>query len=571
MAFLAYRTSRGKKYWSIVESKRINGKPKHIILEYLGSADTLFQRLLDEERVSLKSYSHGDVHALLNIARELGLIEIINEYIPAGKNGKRPIRDNLTVGASFILAAIGRASLPTSKRGWYEWAKTTSIEYCLSSSLKKLDSQHFWDQMDFLPEDKIPAIEEEIVERLIERYGIKPDTLLYDISNFFTFIASDNDRCDIAQRGRNKQRRDDLRQIGLALLVSRKEQFPLFHKTYEGNKNDITVFKEVLSDLVDRVNRVFNELSDITLVFDKGSNSRANFKMLDAEEGISYVGGLVPSYFKELIREANKHFEVVSINGEDVPAYRVKRDIWGEERTCVITVSKQLKEGQIRGIHQHLEKKYKALKDLKRQIENPRRRKKYGKEEIEMSLKKIIRGQFIEEILKYEFIALEDGSPSFTYYIDSDSFERLKNEILGRKILVTNRHDWTSEEIILAYRGLSKIEYAFRNIKNPYHLAVRPQYHWTDQKIRAHILMCVIGYLLTIAAYIKARETGYRRNISNFMRELQSIRLVCRVKRKSKKVKYQLETIPEELNKVTKVLGITNENTRVELNISVYS
>ena len=261
----------------------------------------------------------------------------------------------------------------------------------------------------------------------------------------------------------------------------------------------------------------------------------------------------------------------MSIHGEDVPAYRVKREIWGEERTCVITVSKQLKEGQIRGIHQHLEKKYKALKDLKRQIENPRRRKEYGKEEIEMSLKKIIRGQFIEEILKYEFIALEDGSPSFTYYIDSDSFERLKNEVLGRKILVTNRHDWTSEEIILAYRGLSKVEYAFRNLKNPYHLAVRPQYHWTDQKIRAHILICVIGYLLTIAAYIKARETGYRKNMSNFMRELQSIRLVCRVKRKSKKVKYQLETIPKELNKVTKVLGITNENTRVELNISVYS
>lgn len=188
-------------------------------------------------------------------------------------------------------------------------------------------------------------------------------------------------------------------------------------------------------------------------------------------------------------------------------------------------------------------------------------------------MNKIIRGQFIEEILRYEFIGLEDGGYSFTYYIENRAFSGLKKEILGRRILVTNRHDWSNEEIILAYRGQSKVEYAFRNFKNPFHMGIRPQYHWTDQKIETHILICIIGYLLTISAYAKAREkAGYKRNVSNFMEDLKSIRLACRVKNKSQKVKYQLEEIPKELKKVAAVLQITNENLRPEkIDISGYT
>ena len=333
MAFVTYRTSRGRKYWSIVESRRINGKPKQVILEYLGTAETLLQRLQDKRRISLKSYSHGDTSALITVAKELDLINVINRHIPSGKNGNRPVRDGLTVGSSFLLAAIGRACHPTSKMGWYEWCKTTSLEYCLKTSFKNLDSQH-----------------------------------------------------------------------------------------------------------------------------------------------------------------------------------------------------------------------------------------------LRKRLAKIIKGQFIEDILKYDLFELEDKAVSFTYYVDSEAFEQLKKEVLGRKILVTSRHGWSSEEIISAYRGQAKVEYAFRNLKNPYHLSVRPQYHWTDQKIKAHIFICVIGYLLAIAAYTKAREkAGYRKNLSSFIEDLSSIRLACSRKSKSNIVNYQLESIPRDLRKVAKLFGITDDNIRTELNLSVYN
>ncbi|MBR9690766.1 IS1634 family transposase, partial [Candidatus Woesearchaeota archaeon] len=552
MAFIASRKSRGKAYWSIVESRRVDGKPRNFILEYLGTADSLLHRLRTEDNFSIKSFSHGDTTALLNAAIELNIVNIINKHIPANKKGGKIIRNNCTVGASVLLAAIGRACHPTSKMGWYDWCKQTSLEYSLKASFKNHDSQHFWDQMDALPKESIQLIEEEIIANVTTAYDLKLDCLLYDTTNFFSFIASDNKRCDLPQRGKNKQKRYDLRQIGMALLVSRQDQFPLFHKTYQGNKNDSKLFKEIFPDLINRIKSINSDVTDITLVFDKGNNSKTNFKMIDDDTNkIHYVGGLVSSHFKELIKEANSSFDIMKIMDEEIPVYRIKKTIWGSERTCVITVSTQLKEGQIRGIHQHLEKKYKQLEELKQQLENPKKRKVFSREELEERLKEIIKGQFVDEILKYELIALKKGDHSFSYFLDSESFDNLKTNILGRRILITNRHDWSNDEILLAYRGQSKVEYAFRTFKNPYHMAVRPQYHWTDQKIEVHVLICIIGYLLTIASYVKAGKVGYKKNIENFMEDLKSIRLACRTKNKSKKIKYQLEKISSDLKNVS--------------------
>ncbi|MFW5721595.1 MAG: IS1634 family transposase [Bacteroidota bacterium] len=567
MAAIQYRVSRGKKYWSIVESRRVNGKPRTFILAYLGTAKTLLDRLNSNEKFSIKSYSHGDTMALLTAAIELDVINIINKHIPANKLGIKPKRDGLTVGATFLLAAIGRACHPTSKLAWYDWCKDTSLEYCLKTQFKKLDSQHFWDQMEFLPIEAIHKIEEELVLNLIKLQGLKLDCLFFDTTNFFTFIDTTNNRCELPKRGRNKQKRFDLRQIGLALLVSKEEQFPLFHQTYRGNKNDVTVFKENCGNLLERLRHITKEVSDVTLVFDKGNNSKENFAKLNQTPDCYYVAGLVPAHFKSLIKEANQHFSEINIEEEVLPAYRIKKDIWKQELTCVVTISSQLKEGQIQGILQHLDKKYKALNEFKQQLENPNARKKFTKTEIKERLQNIIRGQFIEEILLHEIIELEKSKLSFTYSIDAKAFEKLKKDILGRKIVATNRHEWSSEEILLAYRGQAKVEYAFRNLKNPYHMAIRPQYHWTDQKIEAHFLMCIIGYLLTVYVYKKVKP-HYSKNISQLMDELKKIRLGCIAR--GNKITYQLEEISKPIQKIAKKLNISNETVRPKTNFSDY-
>ena len=82
MASLQQRTVKGHKYWYIVESRRVNGKPRPMVLEYLGTADRLLERLSQAGKdLKLKSYQFGDVAALLSIVQRLNIVQTINKYI----------------------------------------------------------------------------------------------------------------------------------------------------------------------------------------------------------------------------------------------------------------------------------------------------------------------------------------------------------------------------------------------------------------------------------------------------------------------------------------------------------
>ncbi len=222
MATIQSKTSRGYKYWYIVESRRVNGKPRPVVLSYLGTAENLLQRLQGTNApIKVKSYTHGAVAALLKVVSELQVPELINNYIEAQRPyfAEKPVRHNLTAGMTLVLAAIGRACMPTSKRKWRQWAKTTSCEFLLRAALSKVDSQHFWDMMDALPAEAIPQLEAELLKRIQKHYHVSCETLAYDTTNFFTFIDTTNSRCTLAQRTKSKQKRHDLRNVGLAMVL----------------------------------------------------------------------------------------------------------------------------------------------------------------------------------------------------------------------------------------------------------------------------------------------------------------------------------------------------------------
>jgi transposase len=88
--------------------------------------------------------------------------------------------------------------------------------------------------------------------------------------------------------------------------------------------------------------------------------------------------------------------------------------------------------------------------------------------------------------------------------------------VFGKRMLITDRHDWSDEEIVLAYRGQSQAEGTFRQLKDTEHLAVRPQYHWTDQKVHVHTFICLLGLLLARVIEYEARRLGYRQGLSGF-------------------------------------------------------
>jgi transposase len=577
MATIQARKSRGHTYWYIVESRRVNGKPRPVTLAYLGKPSDLLQRLKGEKQFVVKSYGHGDLRALLQVAEELQVVEAINQAVPTGPTGRKPMRDGLTVGGSVLMAALGRACQPTSKRGWHQWAKGTDVDYVLGINSRKLDCQHFWDQMDALPAKEIPNVEQRIVERLIQTYGIELDLLLLDYTNFFTFIDSDNKRNEIAQRGKNKQRRLDLRQIGLALLVSRKEQLPLFHCTYRGNKPDVVIFRDLLEDLRKRIASLTVQLQDLTLVLDKGNNSKANLHQL-GESGIHYVGSLTPAHHKKLIEAANQHLSSVQVKREKIQAYRTQAEIWGSKKTLVVLISERLRQGQVRGIRQHARKQFRLLEELKRRLQpgGKSATRKLSRKQLADRISRILQGQHLPEVVSWK-LERKSTEWQFDFSLDEQKLADLAQHQLGRRILMTDHHGWSTEEIILAYRKQTKVEYAFRNLKDPFHGAWRPSFHWTDQKLQVHSFICVLAYLMMMVLLLKAKRSGaYKGSVRRLMDELKSIRLAAMLeekdgKRGRAKVQYALEQLPAGLDKLALALGITKESTRSPLRVGVYA
>ena len=573
MATIQKRKSRGHTYWSIVESRRINGKPRPVILEYLGTAEALLKRLIEGIPKKVRSYTHGDVAVMLDIAEEFKIVETINKHLKS-----KPFRDGFTVGGSLLLAAIGRICQPTSKRNWYDgWARHTSLSYLIRMSLNRLDSQHFWDQMEALPTSTIPLIEEEIVANLLQREEIALDTLLCDTTSFFTYIDSANHRCTIAQRGKNKQKRMDLRQFGLLLLVSRKDQIPIVHKVYQGNLADQTVFKEEFKNILNRFKAICGSLEDITLVFDQGNNSKKMLKNVD--DGIHFVGALSPYHHKALIEEANDSMTTVSINGRDVLCYNARKEIWGLDFTVAVYISEKLLKGQIRGIEQNIKKLFKKLSALKEKIVIPTKRgKKRTQAGLEKKISSMIGSLSSKDIVRWEINHLEKDAFDLNFWVDEEQFNFLKEQWLGRRIVITNRHQWTTEEIVSAYWGQANVENAFKKMKNPFHLAIRPQYHWTDQKIEVHGFICLLAFLMVMIAYKRAKEkVGFKGSLHTLLEKLSAIRLATFIESAQKKTKgrykanYRLEEMDPDIFELAEAMNVTDLKLKSNIPFSVYN
>ena len=469
-----------------------------------------------------------------------------------------PLRnDGLSVGQSLLLASIGRACHATSKRGFASWAKTTSLGDLFGVDPERLTSQHFWDQMEQLPVAAIAPIEQEIVARAVERFSVPLETLLYDATNFFTFIASTNTHAELPARGHNKQKRHDLRQLGVAVLCTRREGLPLWHQVYGGQVPDATSFSSSLAAFRQSLVEMGQNLSSLTLVYDKGNISRANQGLVEASQ-LHYVACVTASSQKPLVAEANPLMQPVALDEEEqVLAFRTRRTLWGVERTIVVVLSERLRQGQKRGILQHVASAQRWLDRLSQTLERGKQRRSHTR--IRHDIEARMRGrQHLREVLKVDLTQAKDRlAVSYTFH--HDALDALEHDILGRIVLITDRHDWTTAEIIRAYRGQAAVEAVFAHLKDPVHVALRPQFHWTDQKLHVHVLICVLGYLLARLLHLRARQTSaYPHGMERLLEDLEAVRRVTVVRLMHKgrsRVSTQLEHVPDELKGLLATLG----------------
>jgi len=143
------------------------------------------------------------------------------------------------------------------------------------------------------------------------------------------------------------------------------------------------------------------------------------------------------------------------------------------------------------------------------------------------------------------------GANRLDYWIDEDARAHLQTQIFGKRILMTNRHDWSDEEIMHAYRGQNHVEGAFRQLKDDRHMAIRPQYHWTDQKIHVHAFICMLAFLLGRTVEYEARKISNKKSLSGILDLLGTVRLTLLLRPSGKKggrprCEYQLEDGDEQ-------------------------
>jgi transposase len=520
MASLTAKVVHGRRYWQIITSQRVNGKPRQIVLAHLGTADSLLARLQQKpgEPIKARIQPFGLLAAAWGLAQRLELISLIDRHVPKRDQGA-------SVGQYLVLAALNRLSSPNSKAQMAHWYRQTPLRRWLPLAGKQLRSQRFWDAMNAVDEQAIGKIEMDLSRQLVEEFGIDVRCLCFDCTNFDTFIDS-RTSSELAQRGHAKSKRTDLRVVGLALLVSTDFNIPLFSRVYPGNQPDSVTFGSVTQELIERYRVLAKNLEHVTLVFDKGNNSEENLQELGPSP-YHVVGSLVPTQHLDLLEVPLDKFQSFQdARLEGVTAFRTSKKVFGRPWTMVVTHSQELLDGQLRGIAQVLGKRRRALGELqgklKRSQEPGAKGKGYTFESLEAHAQNLSSGQYIQKILRVE-IQRRRGKLQLNYHTDAHALEKLKANTLGRRILFTDNHQWTTEEIILAYRSQHHVEAAFRTMKSPYFVGWEPLYHWTDQKIRVHALYCVMALILAGLLHREARRAGLELSLEALCRELSSI------------------------------------------------
>jgi transposase len=532
MASLTAKKINGHTYYYLRECRRVDGKPKIVKQTYLGSADEI-AATLGKQPSALKPmprapvYEFGAVTALLDIAKRVDLVGIIDRHVP--KRG----RQGPSVGTYLLLAAINRAVAAKSKAKLGEWFAGTSLTRLLPVKESQLTSQRFWDNMDRVDEGAIREIERDLARKVMEEFDLDLSCVFYDATNFFTFIDSFNARPTLAQRGKSKEGRSSLRILGLALLVTGGFQVPLFHQLYPGNQPDAPTFRSLIDELVRRYQILTNGAMDVTLVFDKGNNAADTIEAV-AESPYHVVGSLVPTHHPELLAIRKNKLEPLDVETfpGGVACHRTKKEVFGREYTVLVTFNEMLFTAQTKTIEREVGKRRLKLRKyqlyLERWLKGKGRGKRPTVKQTKAAVKKILTGRHMKDLFRVQvqLDSGEEGLPRLRYRFDGAAYRRLQRTLLGKTLLFTDRDDWTDEQIVTAYRGQHHVESAFRQMKNAHHVSFRPSYHWTDQKLKVHALYCVMSLLLCSLLRKEVHGKGMRLSIDRILDKLATIREV---------------------------------------------
>lgn len=510
---------RGKHtYYYLVESARVDGKPRIVSQEYLGTAEEVMAKLAGGgagEPVRSQHKRFGDLAAVWSMLQRLGVAEVIDTVVPRRADAA------VSVGTYIALATANRVVAPCSKLAFADWWATTAGPRWVKTPAGALDHRRFWDAMDHLDTEALRRIETELGRRMVTEFGLDLCGLVLDMTNFATYIDSANDRAPIAQRGKAKQKRVDLRLVGLALVVTRDGGVPVVSHAYPGDRPDVTQFPTVIEELVTRYRQLTSSVESLTVVYDAGQNSADNHALIE-ESGLGFVGSLPPSHHPDLLAIPRKTYVGVDADRyPDLSCVDTEVTALGVTRRAVLTHSATLHAAQSRGFDQTLATARQRLTELQTRLARGKTRR--DRDAVEADIAAILTPRWVNEILTVTLTGQTPSQLRLTFRTDHNARKRLEDRIFGKRILFTNRTQWSVAEVVAAYRSQSEVEAGFRQQKDPHVVSFGPMHHWTDQKIRVHVFYSVLA--LTVAHLMRrhAHQAGLHMSVRELLHELAGI------------------------------------------------
>jgi transposase len=515
MAYLVGKKQDGKTYYYLTESARVNGKPRIVSQQYLGSAEEIAQRLSEAGPGEPDRTAHlafGDIAATWGMLERLGVIDIVDEVV-----GSRRSDAALSVGTYIALAALNRVVAPCSKLAFSDWWSTTAGDRLLQRApVAALDHRRFWDAMDAITDEHLVEIERRIVARMVEEFAVDVSGLVLDMTNFATYIDSSNDRAPIAQRGKAKQKRGDLRLVGLGLVVSVDGGIPLVSHAYAGNRHDSTQFADVIDELVQRFGAIDQGGAGLTVVFDAGQDSGDNLELIDSGP-LHFIGSLPPSDHLDLMAVAKSRYKNVDAKRfPGLSAYETTKVVFGQQRCIVVTHSQNFHDEQAASFEQTLAKARRQLSELAARLARGKGRK--STESVQAEIEGIVRPRWLSRVISVTLSGTTPSELRITWRTKPAAKTALADELFGKRIIFTDRDQWSIADVVAGYRSQSEVEADFRQMKDRLVVSFSPMFHWTEQKIRVHVFYCVLALMV---ARLMARETE-RAKIPMSVRELLS-------------------------------------------------
>ncbi|HXZ71231.1 MAG TPA: IS1634 family transposase [Streptosporangiaceae bacterium] len=526
MASIVGKKRGAATYYYLVESARVEGRPRIISQEYLGTADELAAAMRGgglglPDKTRHKEF--GAVAAAWGMLETLGVSGIIDEVA-----GPAPAGQPLSTGTYLALAALNRLVAPCSKAAFADWWKTTAADRFAKIPGSALDHRRFWDAMHAVTLGQMEEISQKVAVKIVQSTGVDVSSVALDMTNFATFIDTANGKAPIAQRGKAKQKRSDLRLVGLGLVVTRDGGIPLTWHAYPGNKPDVTQFPDMITQLRGRYQAVCAAAgvpagpAGMTVVFDAGQNSEANFAHL-AGAGLHYIGSVPASDCPDLTAlPASRRSLVDKERFGGLTAYDTRREVYGAQRRTILTHSPELQGSQSRGFDgTTLAKAGKKLDELAATLARGKTRR--SKDKVAAEIETITAKPWVRRVIRWELAGGQPRDLRLSWHVNQQARVALEEEIFGKHVLITDHDDWPVPEVVAGYRSQSEAEFSFRQMKDTRVVSFSPMHHWTQHNIRVHVFTCVLALQIAHLMRLHATRGGLHMSVRELLRELAGI------------------------------------------------